>query len=423
MTRTGGPRLIGYAALAALGLVGALALRRPELAIVAAPFALLVVVGTRAARDPEVELELAIADERTLEGSDLDMLVTIRARRPVDRLELLLELPRHVEVVAGDTVRSVGLRAGEERELEYTLRCTTWGVHELGRTRIRARDQFRIVGWEARGAETKKVKAYPSPLTLRRLVPPVETQAFAGSEVARVKGEGVEYADIRHFVPGDRVRSINWRASARSQSLVVNERHPERNADVVLFVDSFVDVRSGGRSVLEDAVRAAGALATHYLARRDRVGLVGFGGVLRWLQPGMGSTQRYRLVETMIETGVEPTYTWRDVNVIPARVLPPASLVLALSPLVDPRFVAALEDLRGRRFDVAVVEVDPIPHIEHGRTDVERSAYRLWLLEREVLRYRLERLGVGIATWGDRDLETVLEEVRTFRRSTRLARA
>jgi uncharacterized protein (DUF58 family) len=423
VTRTGGPRLIGYSALAALGLVGALALRRPELAILAAPFALLVVVGTREARDPEVELELAIADERTLEGSDLDLLVTIRARRPVDRLELLLELPRHVEVVTGDTVRSVGLRAGEERELEYTLRCTRWGVHELGRTRIRARDRFRIVGWEARGAETKKVKAYPSPLTLRRLVPPVETQAFAGSEVARVKGEGVEYADIRDFVPGDRVRSINWRASARRQSLVVNERHPERNADVVLFVDSFVDVRSGGRSVLEDAVRAAGALATHYLARRDRVGLVGFGGVLRWLQPGMGSTQRYRLVETMIETGVEPTYTWRDVNVIPARVLPPASLVLALSPLVDPRFVAALEDLRGRRFDVAVVEVDPIPHVEPGRTDVERSAYRLWLLEREVLRYRLERLGVGIATWGDRDLETVLEEVRTFRRSTRLARA
>jgi uncharacterized protein (DUF58 family) len=423
VTRTGNPRLIGYSALAAFGLLGALALRRPELAIVAAPFALLVVVGTRAARDPEVELELTVADERTLEMADLDTVVTVRARRPVDGLELLIELPPHVEVVAGDAVRSLRLRAGEERELEYTLRCTTWGVHELGRTRMRARDPFRIVGWEARGAETRKVKAYPSPLTLRRLVPPVETQAFAGSQVARVKGEGVEYADIRDFVPGDRVRSINWRASARRQSLVVNERHPERNADVVLFVDSFVDVRGDGRSVLEDAVRAAGALATHYLDRRDRVGLVGFGGVLRWLQPGMGMTQRYRLVETMIETGVEPTYTWRDVNVIPARVLPPASLVLALTPLVDPRFIAALEDLRGRRFDVAVVEVDPIPLVEPGRTDVERSAYRLWLLEREVLRSRLERLGVGIATWGERDLETVLEEVRTFRRSTRLARA
>ena len=93
-----------------------------------------------------------------------------------------------------------------------------------------------------------------------------------------MKGEGIEYADIRDFVPGDRVRSINWRASARRQTLVVNERHPERNTDVVLFVDSFVDVRNGDRSVLEDAVRAAATLATRYLERRDRVGLVGFGG-------------------------------------------------------------------------------------------------------------------------------------------------
>ena len=422
MTRAGNPRLLGYSVLAAVGLLGALALRRPELAIVAAPFALLVVVGTRTARDPEVQVALAIADERTLEGTDLGVVATVRAQRSVDRLELLLELPRQVEVVSGDIVRSLRLRAGEERELEYTLRCTTWGVHELGRTRMRACDPFRIVTWKATGDETRQVKAYPSPITLRRLVPPIKTQAFAGSQVARVKGDGVEYADIRDFVPGDRVRAINWRASARRQSLVVNERHPERNADVVLFVDSFVDVRGAGRSVLEEGVRAAGALAAHYLDRRDRVGLVGFGGVLRWLQPGMGTTQRYRLVETMIETGVEPTYTWRDVNVIPARILPAASLVLALTPLVDPRFIAALEDLRGRRFDVAVVEVDPIPLVEPGHTDVERSAYRLWLLEREVLRSRLERLGIGVATWGERDLETVLEEVRIFRRSTRLAR-
>jgi uncharacterized protein (DUF58 family) len=406
-----------------MGLLGALALRRPELAILAAPFALLVVVGTRAARDPEVTLELEIDAERTLEGVELDAIARVRARRSVDRLELLLELPPQVEMVSGTAARCLRLRADEERELRFTLRCTTWGVYELGDTRVRARDPFRIVNWETRSDERRRLKAYPSPITLLRLLAPMETQAFAGSEVARVKGDGVEYADIRDFVPGDRVRAINWRASARRQNLVVNERHPERNTDVVLFVDSFVDVRGGERSVLEDAVRAAAALATRYLDRRDRVGLVAFGGVLRWLRPGMGMTQRYRLVETMIETGVEPTYTWRDVKVIPARILPSASLVLALTPLVDPRFIAALEDLRGRRFDVAVVEVDPIPLVQPGRTEVEQTAYRLWLLEREVLRSRLERLGIGIATWDGGDLETVLEEVRTFRRSTRLARA
>jgi len=237
-----------------------------------------------------------------------------------------------------------------------------------------------------------------------------------------VKGDGVEYADIRDFVPGDRVRSINWRASARRGSLVVNERHPERNRDIVIFVDSLADVRGAGRSLLEDAVRAAASLATRYLETRDRVGLVGFGGVLRWLQPGMGSTQRYRLVETMLETGVEPTYTWRDVNLIPARILPPAALIVALTPLVDPRFVTALEDLRGRRFDVAVVELDPVPLVRPGRTKVEGAAHRLWLLDREVVRSRLESRGIAIATWGDGELDTVLEEVRTFRRHAHPAR-
>jgi uncharacterized protein (DUF58 family) len=237
-----------------------------------------------------------------------------------------------------------------------------------------------------------------------------------------VKGDGVEYADIREFVPGDRVRSINWRASARRRALVVNERHPERNTDIVLFVDSFTDVRGAGRSLLEEAIRAAASLAARYLERRDRVGLVGFGGVLRWLQPGMGASQRYRLVETMLETGVAPTYTWRDVNIIPARTLPPAALVVALSPLVDPRFVAALEDLRGRRFDVAVVELDPVPLVEPGRSDVERAAYRLWLLDREARRSRLESRGIGVATWGGDELDAVLEEVRTFRRHAHPAR-
>ena len=169
---------------------------------------------------------------------------------------------------------------------------------------------------------------------------------FTGSEVARVKGDGIEYADLREYVPGDRLRSINWRASARRDGFVVNEQHPERNTDVVLFVDSFADVRHGGRSTLDDAVRATGTLAARYLERRDRVGLVTFGGILRWLQPGMGPAQRFRLVETLLETGVEPTYTWRDVNVIPARILSPKALILGITPLLDARFVTTIADLR-----------------------------------------------------------------------------
>jgi len=425
--RTGSPRVLGYAAIAAIGLLGALALRQPELAVIAAPFALLLAVGTRAARSPDLAVEVTLETERAIEGEPIPVTIDVSSERAVDRVELLFELPEGVDVADGSRARAIRLGAGESSDGSLAIRCARWGVFDVGRIDIRARDLLRFVTWETSVERTHRVKAYPTPLTLRAIVTARETQAFVGSEVAVVKGEGIEYADIRDFVPGDRVRSINWRASARRQGLVVNERHPERNTDVVLFVDSFADVRLGEHSVLEDAVRAAAALATRYLERRDRVGLVGLGGVLRWLQPGMGTTQRYRLIETMLETGVEPTYAWRDVNVLPARILPPKALILGLTPLVDQRFVGALEDLRGRRFDVAVVEVDPVRLLSPGRSETDRLAFRLWLLEREVLRARLVALGIGVATWGggdgDTDLDSALEGVRTYRRYSRLAHA
>jgi uncharacterized protein (DUF58 family) len=423
VTRFGSPRIEGYAVLAAAGLVAALALRRPELAVLAAPFALLLAVGTRVARDPGVSVEVELREARTVEGADVHALATVRATSACDRVELFLDLPSGVEVGDGRPACAFRLPAGGEREVPFTLRCTRWGVFDVGSAEVRALDPFRLVVWGDRHDGRHSLKAYPSELSLRRILSPVETQAFSGSEVARVKGDGIEYADIRDFVPGDRVRSVNWRASARRQTLVVNERHPERNTDVVLFLDSFVDVASGERSALEDAVRAAAVVATRYLERRDRVGLVSFGGVLRWLQPGMGITQRYRLIETMLETGVRPTYTWADVTRIPPRVLPPKALVVALTPLLDTRFVAALEDLRARRFDVAVVEVDPVPLVEAGTKGVEPLAYRLWILQREVLRARLEGLGIGIGRWDGIELELPLEEVRTYRRYARTARA
>ncbi len=421
MIRTGSPRVLGYAVIAAVGLVGALALRRPELAIVAAPFALLFAIGTRASSDPGVTVQLELG-ERTIEGENVPVSVEVTAARAISRVEILVELPEGVEVADGSTARALRLRAGQTQTHELAIRAKRWGVFDIRRVDVRARDALRFVTWEATIDQPHILRAYPRPLTLHSLLSAKETQAFAGSEVARVKGEGVEYADIRDFVPGDRVRSINWRASARRQGLVVNERHPERNTDVVLFVDSFADVRRGDQSVLDDAVRAAASLAGRYLERRDRVGLIGFGGVLRWLQPGMGTTQRYRLIETMIETGVEPTYAWRDVNRIPARILPPKALVIGLTPLVDQRFATALEDLRGRRFDVVVVEVDAGALVSPGRSAADRLAYRLWLLEREVTRARLVAVGIGVTTWGDAGLGAALEEVTTYRRYARTAR-
>ena len=304
------------------------------------------------------------------------------------------------------------------------LRCSHWGAYEVGRVLWRARDRFGLVTFEGSAGEPSHLKVYPRGETLERMLRPMETQAFSGNQVARSRGEGIEFADLRPFTPGDRVRRVNWRATARRGVPWVNEAHPERNSDVVVFLDTFAEARRADTGTLDLGVRAAAALAAHYLKEKDRVGLVSFGGVLNWLTASGGPTQLYRIVDSLLDAEIALSYAWKDLDVLPARTLPPRALVIALSPLLDERAVGALLDLRARGFDLAVLEVSPFPFVEEGPTETEQLAYRLWRLRREGLRSRYAARGVAIAEWREGvPMEAVMEEVRGFRRHARVVRA
>ena len=392
--------------------------------MVAAPFALLPALGLALARPPEVRLFLTLERSTALENDELKLELVVTSQRPVERLELLIGVPDGLEVVSGGRALSLRLGWDDERTITRLVRCTRWGNYQVGDIRVRARDRLGLLTWETRVDQRTRVRVYPLPETLRAIVMPVSTQPFAGNQVARQKRDGLEFADLREFTAGDRVRSINWRASARRNVLIVNERHPERNADVILFLDTFAEARAGGRSTLDLAVRATATLASHYLERRDRVGLVSFGGVLRWLTPGMGVGQRYRIVDALLASEIVFNYAWKELSIIPARILPPQALVVAVTPLLDDRIIEALADLRARRYDLAIVEVSPAGFATPGETEPDRLAHRLWLLQREVIRARYERLGVAVATWSDdQPLDAVLEGVRAFRRHAPLVRA
>jgi hypothetical protein len=108
-------------------------------------------------------------------------------------------------------------------------------------------------------------------------------------------------------------------------------------------------------------VGAAASLAAAYLRQRDRVGLVSFGGFVQWLQPGSGQAALYRLLDTLMETQVFATAAWKGIRHLPPRTLPAKALIVALTPLVDERGVAALFDLLARGYDLAVVDISPLP--------------------------------------------------------------
>ena len=422
MTRYATPKLAAYASVSAVGLLTALVLARPELVALTAPFLLALCAGLALATPPRLTVDVTLEDERALEGDEVRRgSCWRRARRStgssctrVCRTESSWPRPQ-----------PGGVAASRRRapELELTLRAVRWGGHLIGPTT------------SARATRSGCSPGRRPPRRARSCAPIRARRCCAGSSrpprrrcspATRSRGrksEGIEFADIRLWTPGDTLKRVNWRASARRGDLWVNESHPERNTDVILFVDSFAEARRGDEGTLDLAVRATAALADAYVRRRDRVGLISFGGILRWLVPGTGIVQLYRIIDALLDTQIFLSYYWKEIDVIPRRTLPPSALVLALSPLLDPRSVGALLDLRARGFDLAVVDVSPVPFTARPTRGLDAVAYDVWTLRRDALRHRLQRAGVAVVEWDTTEpLQAILEEVRAFRRYARHAR-
>ena len=421
MTRTATVKLGAYTALAGIGLVGALVVGRPELVALAAPFALVLLTGLSLAQTPEVDAFFELPQERQVQGEAITPELELRARAPAS-FELLLDLPRGL---VAETPNPQILRLGndERRELHFELRCEEWGGYVVGDFLLRSHDDFGLLVHEWSLSRPHTLKVYPRGEALSRLLRPMETQTFAGNQVPRARGEGIEFADLRPFVPGDRVRRINWRATARRGEPWVTETHPDRNSDVVVFLDTFLEARREDAGTLDLAVGAAASIVAHYLREKDRVGLVSFGGVTNWLTASSGITQLYRVLDSLLDAEIYLSYAWKEIDQLPVRALPPNALVLALSPLLDERAVRALLDLRARGYDLAVIEISPVPFAPTPQRGLDELAWKLWLMRREALRSRYLRLGVPVVEWrGDVSLQVALEEVRRFNRHARVAR-
>jgi uncharacterized protein (DUF58 family) len=415
--RSSSAKLGAYSGLAGLGLVAALVLGRPELVVVALPFGLVVGLGLLLGREVDVVATVSIDRERVIEGDEIKLDLALSSPQVVSRLETFVALSDGLELVDGTNPALLRLNRDEQRTVPLTVCCERWGGYIVGETFLRARDALGLFVFEKRIEPCLGVRVFPSEQVLRAVLSPRETQVFAGDEVARRSGSGIEFADLRPFAFGDAIRHVNWRASTRRGSLWVNERHPERNVDVVLFLDTFAEARRESASTLDLAVRAAATLAARYMRRRDRVGLVSFGGVLRWLLPGSGIAQLYRIADALLDTELVLSYAWKDLDIVPPRTLPPQALVIAVTPLLDERSVNALLDLRARGFDLVVVETSPVPFAPPAGTAEERLAFRIWRLRRDALRARYRRAGVAVAEWTEETpLAAALEEVTGFRR-------
>ena len=256
------------------------------------------------------------------------------------------------------------------------------------------------------------------PLTPPQSTPIPQTELLdrLGAHLTRHIGPGVEYADIRPYVPGDQLRAVNWPVSARRGRLHVTQRLTDRAADVVVLIDAYPQPAGPATEVTERVVRGAAQVVQTALRHGDRAGIVSLGGNRpRWLGADIGQRQFYRVLDTVLDAG--DRYEKTTGTLAPRAAVPAGAIVIAFSTLLDTEFALALIDLRKRGHVVVAVDIlDRSPFA--GRQDP--LVDRLWALQRSAMYRDMATVGVDIVSWqGDQSLEQSMGVLPDRRRRVR----
>ena len=398
-------------------LVPAATFGRSDLLALAVPFVIGTAVSLRRRPTHPPTARLDVPTHVLPEGQAMEVTVTVATDDRLDVVAVETRTDRWLGVVDGEVSRATRLGAGDEAAFPVRVRALRWGRHVLGPVTVRATACDGLLTCLPQAVPPEGISVLPvgEPFSAMDAVP--RAAGIVGGHRSRRPGEGGELAGVRQFSSGDRLRRIDWRVSLRTREMYVTATLSERDTDVVVLLDVLHEVGisggvDGAASSLDTSVRAAGALAEHYLGAGDRVGLVEYGARLRYLPPTGGRPQVRRALAWLRDVAVLPEGNDATVRLLGPRVLPPQALLIVLTPLVDARTSTILATLARRA--QSIIAVDTLPPGARPDRIGEWSdlAFRLWRMQREAVVARLREVGVPVVAWeGTGSLDLVLRDV------------
>lgn len=367
-------------------IIGAVAvvLHRVELIVFATPFAVWSGLGWWRLRNARGTTGERLPTDRLRVGQ----ITAHRVSTPDDETIVAVHLPRppRCEIDPGHG-NVVGVSSAEVR-----IRPMRWGRHTLRASVVNVSDPWATwTGtWKPQDASLTVAPSLDTPGGSDVIPHP---SGLAGPHLSRTRGDGIELAEIRSYMVGDRLNRINWRVSSRMGSLHTNASIADRDTEVLIVVDTLDDLaadQSAGlasetapSSSIDIAVSAAATIADHYLGLGDRVGLHDLGQVIGSVRAGAGVRQRGLIMETL--AGGRVDRAGRDDQLRPLGRIRPGSLVLCCTPLLSPEVTDEILRLLHRGATVLVIDTMPtqLGHLDamawtSGGVDSDKPNRREW---------------------------------------------
>ncbi|MFL6130721.1 MAG: DUF58 domain-containing protein [Mycobacteriales bacterium] len=410
-------------------LLGAVLLRRPDLVVLAAPLLVgsALALASRPTAAPTVRL--SVPAEALLEGGRATVTATVSAPDDLDVAAVVLAVPLWLDPERGPVppAAAVPVAAGGPAVLDFPLRTRRWGRRQVGPATLHACAAYGLLAWPPVSSESMATATWPlrADFGAGDVVPRAE--GLVGGHPSRRPGEGSDVAGVRPFVAGDRLRRVNWRVTGRTGTLHVTSTYGDRDTEVLLCLDSRQDLGRSPDSSLDTGVRAAAAIAEHYLRAGDRVGLVDLGQRYRVVPARAGGGHLVRLLDVLLDARSADSAAAGAGSGPPAgelaRRVGADALVVLLSPLAMDASLRTVAGLVQAGRSVVVVDTLPAGLRPDPRGEYTELAFRLWRLRRDADLHRLADLGVPAVRWqGAGSLDVVLRDVRRAARAPRVPR-
>jgi uncharacterized protein (DUF58 family) len=196
------------------------------------------------------------------------------------------------------------IAAGSADTFEYSLRPTERGEYTFGRLNIYVSSPLQLVSRRFIFDKGQMVPTYPSFIQLRKYdLMAFSNQLFQyGLKKIRRIGHTMEFEQIKEYVTGDDIRTINWKATAKKKQLMVNQFQDERSQNVYMVIDKgrVMKMPFNGLSLLDYAINSTLVLANVILKKQDKAGMFAFSKkVENRVAAERRSLQMQRIMETL----------------------------------------------------------------------------------------------------------------------------
>ncbi len=220
-----------------------------------------------------------VCPQRLSNGDQNEIEIAIRNQLKIQAFFLVIdEIPFQFQVRSMNF--EVTLASGESKTIHYHLRPVKRGEYEFGSLNVFISTILGFVSRRVVLVESNTVPVYPSFIQMHKYELLAISNKLVDTGIKRIRriGQNLEFEQIKKYVAGDDIRTINWKATARRSELMVNNYQDERSQQVYSLIDKgrVMQMPFNGLSLLDYAINASLAISNIAIKKSDKAGLITF---------------------------------------------------------------------------------------------------------------------------------------------------